>query len=333
MTMTHEHHKMFRPRQTRLVATMSEGHHPIVAIGVPCYNRPDLLDKALTSLRAQTYPAISILISDNASPNPDVGKVASRHAAEDSRVRYVRQTTNIGASRNFEYVLTNTDSPYFMWASDDDWWEPDFVARCVDRLEEEGEGVVSVVTEALHETPQASFTFFDQGEAFRQFRSRSALERMRNFALNRFGNLVYAVHRRDALFHQGRTIWAWTGRVANEYPPLLIVASKGDILTLPGVGFHKGTPKHLCELLRWHVQGGWFPRRKFYYTVTRAHKHVWAHIASYWDMKRAISSLDLDNDSKNEILSIVRKTLFVDARDMVIGWRRPIAGAQSTRSA
>ncbi len=106
-----------------------------VAIGLPCYNRPELLDQAVTSLRQQTFADISILISDNASTDEAVAKIARRHANEDARVRYVRQTVNLGISSNFAYVLEHSDAPLFMWASDDDVWEPTFIATLVDMLD------------------------------------------------------------------------------------------------------------------------------------------------------------------------------------------------------
>jgi glycosyltransferase involved in cell wall biosynthesis len=105
-----------------------------VAVGMPCYNRPELLDLALLSLRAQTYTAIKILISDNASPDPRVAEIARRHAAQDARISYVRQDQNIGMSANFAYVLRQSDAPYFMWAGDDDLWEPNFVECLMDLL-------------------------------------------------------------------------------------------------------------------------------------------------------------------------------------------------------
>jgi glycosyltransferase involved in cell wall biosynthesis len=110
--------------RTRGGLAVNSFDNPQVAIGVPCYNRPELLDRCLRSLRAQSYQNIRIVISDNASTDPDVGAVATRHSAEDARVRSVRQDGNIGAIRNFEFVLENSVSPYFMWSSDDDWYEP-----------------------------------------------------------------------------------------------------------------------------------------------------------------------------------------------------------------
>jgi glycosyltransferase involved in cell wall biosynthesis len=78
----------------------------------------------------QTYANLQIIISDNCSSNPEVEDVAKQFCAQDSRIRYVRQSTNIGVVENFRYVLRESSGEYFMWAADDDEWEPTFIEAC-----------------------------------------------------------------------------------------------------------------------------------------------------------------------------------------------------------
>ena len=47
----------------------------------------------------------------------------------------MRQADNVGAAANFRSVFERCDAPYFMWASDDDLWEPEFVADCMGLLD------------------------------------------------------------------------------------------------------------------------------------------------------------------------------------------------------
>jgi glycosyltransferase involved in cell wall biosynthesis len=105
-----------------------------VAIGLPTYNRAELLELSLESLMAQTHPDLEIIVSDNASSDPRVAAVMNDIVSRDSRVRYIRQPRNLGAAENFRAVLQASNTPYFMWASDDDIWHPDFVARCLELL-------------------------------------------------------------------------------------------------------------------------------------------------------------------------------------------------------
>ena len=107
---------------------------PQVAIGLPVYSHPEFLAAALDSLLAQTFGDFEFLISDNASPDPRIRQIAERYAARDPRIRYVRQETNLGPVRNFVHVFEHTTAPLFMWAADDDLWEPAFIERGVAAL-------------------------------------------------------------------------------------------------------------------------------------------------------------------------------------------------------
>ena len=54
---------------------------------------------------AQTYTNLEIIVSDNASPNPEVEKIAREFTSRDSRIIYYRQEKNKGAVLNFVFVL------------------------------------------------------------------------------------------------------------------------------------------------------------------------------------------------------------------------------------
>lgn len=111
-----------------------------VSIGFATRNHADLLRRALDSLLAQTYTNFELIISDNASTD-ETRKICEEYANKDSRIRYILQKENIGGLRNFEFVLSVARGDYFMWAADDDWWEPEFIsvlARALDNRPECG---------------------------------------------------------------------------------------------------------------------------------------------------------------------------------------------------
>ena len=107
---------------------------PLVTIGIPTFNRPEGLRRTLGDLCAQTYRHIEIVVSDNASPGSAVRDVVDEFAANDARVSYHRHPENVGAMRNFSSLVLKARGEFFMWAADDDRWEPFFVERCVQRL-------------------------------------------------------------------------------------------------------------------------------------------------------------------------------------------------------
>ncbi len=103
---------------------------PIVSIGVPTYNRAgSYLRAALESACAQRYPALEILVGDNASTD-DTPKLLQRFS--DRRIRYLRHSVNIGANRNYNYLLQEARGDYFLLLHDDDVLDADFIEACMD---------------------------------------------------------------------------------------------------------------------------------------------------------------------------------------------------------
>lgn len=103
---------------------------PRVSIGLPVYNGDRHLREALGSLLSQSFIDFEIVLSDNASSD-GTEMICRDYAERDSRIRYFRQDENIGATANFNFVLNESSSDYFMWAAHDDVWESDFLAEMV----------------------------------------------------------------------------------------------------------------------------------------------------------------------------------------------------------
>ena len=116
---------------------------PIVSIGMPVYNGAQYVGEALDSLLAQTFTDFELIISDNASTDA-TETVCREYVARDQRVRYYRQTENVGAVDNFRFVLEKAVGRYFMWAAHDDFWCPDFISACVSALQSNDEFAFAV---------------------------------------------------------------------------------------------------------------------------------------------------------------------------------------------
>jgi glycosyltransferase involved in cell wall biosynthesis len=115
---------------------------PLVSVGIPTYNRPDGLLRTIKQVASQTYTNLEIVVSNNASPNPMVAQLLARCAELDTRIRVVNQPENLGILKNFQYVLNHTQGEFFMWAADDDEWDPRFVAACVQAHQASSVGTV-----------------------------------------------------------------------------------------------------------------------------------------------------------------------------------------------
>ena len=108
---------------------------PLVTIAIPTYNRADgYLKNAIECAIAQDYKNIEIVISDNCSEDHTSELVASC-MEQSSAIRYVRHEENIGANNNFNACLDEATGDYFLMLHDDDAIDPEFVSRCMSKLD------------------------------------------------------------------------------------------------------------------------------------------------------------------------------------------------------
>lgn len=107
---------------------------PLVSVGIPTYNRPEGLARTLKCITRQTYSNLEIIVSDNCSPNEDVKNVSHQFMENDSRIKYYHQEENSGPTSNFMFVFRQATGEYFMWASDDDEWDKEFVTTGIKTL-------------------------------------------------------------------------------------------------------------------------------------------------------------------------------------------------------
>ncbi|MDH6087202.1 glycosyltransferase family 2 protein [Umezakia ovalisporum] len=107
---------------------------PKLSIGLPVYNGEKFIKLALDSLLAQTFTDFELIISDNASTD-NTEAICREYAAQDQRIRYYRNDTNLGCSRNFNRVFELSVGEYFKWAAYDDLHASDFLIKCVTVLD------------------------------------------------------------------------------------------------------------------------------------------------------------------------------------------------------
>ncbi|MGI9610263.1 MAG: glycosyltransferase family 2 protein [Acidimicrobiia bacterium] len=107
---------------------------PRVTVGIPVYNGGLSIRATIESVLAQTYDSFEVLVVDNASTD-DTEEVCRELAARDDRVRYVRNTENIGQNNNFTRVYQLGTGDFFRWMGDDDSLEPGYLTACVEALD------------------------------------------------------------------------------------------------------------------------------------------------------------------------------------------------------
>jgi len=108
---------------------MADHKHPLITIGIPTYNRADsFLKQAIQSAVNQTYSNIEIIVSDNCSTDHTEALVKSFN---DSRIRYFKQSRNIGMLNNSNFCVDEAKGAYFIQLHSDDLLDPDFVSVCM----------------------------------------------------------------------------------------------------------------------------------------------------------------------------------------------------------
>lgn len=169
---------------------------PKVSIGLPVYNGAKLLPATVESILQQSFTDFELIITDNASTDSteQVGRELMRR---DSRVRYVRNETNIGAAHNFNRAFELSRGEYFKWAAHDDRLTPDYLEKCVQALDGDPAAVLA----------QAKTLYVDlqgntkpSGEKDRKLDSALTRERFRAVVVETHNiDEFYGVIRRDVL--------------------------------------------------------------------------------------------------------------------------------------
>ncbi len=115
---------------------------PKLSIGIPVFNGQEFLPELLDSLLTQTFRDFEILICDNASSDqtPDI---CCQYERRDSRIRYFRNSRNVGAIANFNRVFELSRAPLFKWAAHDDLYHDEYLAACMGLLESNPDTVLA----------------------------------------------------------------------------------------------------------------------------------------------------------------------------------------------
>jgi glycosyltransferase involved in cell wall biosynthesis len=101
---------------------------PLVSICVPTANRASYLRESLRSIRAQDYEPLEILISDNCSDD-ETREICEKAAAEDARIRYIRQPKPLGLYANHNVCIEESRGEFLGFFHDDDDRDAHIISR------------------------------------------------------------------------------------------------------------------------------------------------------------------------------------------------------------
>src|SRR5262245_65914225 len=102
------------------------GRAPRVVVGIPVHQSERVLPETLNAVAGQDWPALEIVISDDASTDTTLA-LCRDFARRDHRVRVVRHARRVGWIANYNSLLAHATGDYFLWVPHDDLYAPTYV--------------------------------------------------------------------------------------------------------------------------------------------------------------------------------------------------------------
>lgn len=100
--------------------------HPKVSVIIPTHNRSHLVERAISSVLAQSFVDLELIVVDDASQDATAAVV---RAIDDGRVYYLRSAENLGVAASRNIGLANARGEFVGFLDDDDAWHPKKLER------------------------------------------------------------------------------------------------------------------------------------------------------------------------------------------------------------
>jgi len=110
---------------------------PLVSIVTPAYNATRFIARTIGSVRDQTYTNWEMIIVDDCSRDDTASQVEAI-AAEDPRIRLIKQSQNGGPAMARETALKAASGRYIAFLDSDDMWLPEKLERQLGFMQKHG---------------------------------------------------------------------------------------------------------------------------------------------------------------------------------------------------
>lgn len=117
-------------------------YQPLISIVLPTWNsNVRFLDKAIHSVRAQTYEKWELVVTDDASDNDELKMLRVRHAAE-GRIRWIEASARGGIAANTNRGISASNGDYVAFLDHDDELAPDALYHVAVSLQQRRYGLL-----------------------------------------------------------------------------------------------------------------------------------------------------------------------------------------------
>src|SRR5690554_4848176 len=196
----------------------------LITIGMPVFNDVDFIEESILSVLNQSFSDFELIISDDGSSDGSAD-ICKQYAEKDSRVRYVRQAKNLGISKNMEFLLAQADTPFFMWAGDDDLYHKDFIKTHISALSASPKAIVSFNKYELIDDDSLSYKVVDAN-----YTSSSRFLQILKLISKENDGFGYGVFKTERIRTVQFPVWWWPNKKTpynNIFPSLLYYLNRG----------------------------------------------------------------------------------------------------------
>ena len=250
---------------------------PRVVFGMPAYNRPDALPRALESLLSQTASDFAVVIVDDAPSDRVRAIVADYEALAPGKIVYLPNPVRLGMVGNWRKAFDTSlerfpGCEYFAWVSDHDTWHPRWLEVLMGALDARPEVVMAYPQMQRvfpHERRIVERRFDTVGVASPAARLRAATSQMTA------GNAIYGLFRVNALARVG----VFRAVLMPDRQVLIALTLLGEFAHVPEVLWYR----EVAGVFSFSRQ-----RRMFFTTHVPLHTHLPANVQHFgvllWDL-------------------------------------------------
>lgn len=257
-----------------------------MSIGLPVHEGERFLDDAIRSIRTQTFRDFELVVSDNASTDRTAA-IIDEHARDDPRIRVHRWEENVGASRNFNHLVSLARGRYFRWAADDDRLEPTYLARCVEVLD--ADPSVVLCTTGARFIDETDRDLGSAGRPMRRLASERPSDRFRDLVLTNhlclevFGLVRIEVLRRTPLL---------APYINSDRVLLAELGLRGKLHVVSDELFRcRDHPGRSVRAIPFHLRSAWFD-------PARAGERAFPHLKTFAEFRRCLERVPLDRSER-----------------------------------
>lgn len=110
---------------------------PFVSILLITMNHEEFIEEACRSVVNQTYLNIEVIFLDNCSTDRTFEKGKSILENSGLSVKYIKNESSFGVSKNLNTMLSHTSAEYTAILSGDDWWEKNLIEEKIKFIQQE----------------------------------------------------------------------------------------------------------------------------------------------------------------------------------------------------